>query len=348
MAMDFYTDFPFQPLECQAAFAADAEAAGYSGIFATENRHDPFLCVAAAARRGRNIYLGTGVTALLAHNPFTVAQMAWDLQYNSGGRFILGIGTHHDNHLIGRFGLSAKDKHARLVEAVAVIREIWQAWFDDRDAKYAGTYYSIQSCPPGYRPTTMIRTRPSIYLLCSAWEDVKIAPLVADGIFLHPMWTPAFVDKVVRPAVVAWRQSGAPITDVRVVDGGIVATGAGSGDLESSRSRARSCMSYYFLKADYDDVYASLGVLEGVQRFRREAVERTINWSSPYLQDLYHEFVTEAQLPNLGAALAARCSSVVTGVFPNIVSVLPRLMPQEVVADIRSRTPGEPYGAKHR
>jgi alkanesulfonate monooxygenase SsuD/methylene tetrahydromethanopterin reductase-like flavin-dependent oxidoreductase (luciferase family) len=329
---DFFTDFPFDDLEEQAGFVDSAESAGYSGVLATENRRDPFLPIAAAARRSRHIRLGTSVTAILARNPFTVAQMAWDLHYNTGEQFILGIGTHQDVHLAARFGINPADKHERLIEAVEAVREIWASWQEDRDPDYAGRHFSARACPPGYRPSTRLASLPPIYHLCSTEADLAVAARAADGIFLHPTWTPEYVTRIVRPAVRAWAPRRQPFA---VIDGGIISTGSSFDDLARSRDQARKRIASYWQSDAYDFVYDAIGVIDAIRRFRREYRAGALAWSAGYVDDLFHAFVCEARTGDLCAHLERRSSDLVTGFFPNIVSELPRILPAELVADLR-------------
>ena len=86
-------------LERVAAAARNAEALGFDGVCAPEAGHDPV----PAARRsppstpGR-IHLGTNVAIAFPRSPMVTAQLAWDLQQLSGGRFNLGLGTQVKGH----------------------------------------------------------------------------------------------------------------------------------------------------------------------------------------------------------------------------------------------------------
>ena len=60
--------------------AADLEAAGYDGIWASEVAHDPFLPVALAAQATEHVELGTGIAVAFARTPMTLAYLAYDLQ----------------------------------------------------------------------------------------------------------------------------------------------------------------------------------------------------------------------------------------------------------------------------
>ena len=337
--LDLFTDFPFVELDEQRAFVSQAKSTGYSGVLATENHHDPFLPIAASAKRSMQLTVGTAVVTVLAHNPFTLAQKAWDLHYNSGEHFILGICTHQDVHLTHRLGISAEQKHERLIEAVHTIREIWASWMEDRDPAFTGKYYSIHVCPPAYRPTTRIQTLPEIYLLCAVEEDLEIAPLVADGIFTHPTWNREYLDRFVLPRLdLGLTDARCRIheSDFRIIDASVIATGENYRQLQESRHCARQRIAGYWVQSNYDAVFDHLGLTDPIRRFRAETQSGKIPWEEPYLQELYAAFVCDALFENLGSRLRARHSTHVTGLFPNIMSAIPRLLPADLVAEIRN------------
>jgi alkanesulfonate monooxygenase SsuD/methylene tetrahydromethanopterin reductase-like flavin-dependent oxidoreductase (luciferase family) len=73
--------------------ARAAESLGFAGLWSSQTRHDAFLPLALAADATERIKLGTSVAIAFSRSPMAVAQIAWDLQDLSGGRFILGLGT---------------------------------------------------------------------------------------------------------------------------------------------------------------------------------------------------------------------------------------------------------------
>jgi alkanesulfonate monooxygenase SsuD/methylene tetrahydromethanopterin reductase-like flavin-dependent oxidoreductase (luciferase family) len=77
------------PLSSAASKAAGLEAAGYSGAWTAETSHDPFLPLAVAAANTNEIELGTSIAVAFARNPMLLANIGWDLQSLSKGRFLL-------------------------------------------------------------------------------------------------------------------------------------------------------------------------------------------------------------------------------------------------------------------
>ncbi len=78
------------PLGSWRQVAPAAEAAGFDGLMSAEIAHDPFILLALAALVTERIQLSTGITVAFPRSPMVIAQLAWDLQAESGGRFVLG------------------------------------------------------------------------------------------------------------------------------------------------------------------------------------------------------------------------------------------------------------------
>ena len=72
------------------------EAAGYAGGFSFEGRHDPFLPLAVAAQQTERLELVPAIAIAFARNPMLLANLGYDMQLLSKGRFILGLGTQTD------------------------------------------------------------------------------------------------------------------------------------------------------------------------------------------------------------------------------------------------------------
>ena len=72
-----------------AQSAQEVEAAGYTGAWTAETSHDPFFPLLLAAEHTTTLELGTSIAVAFARNPMILANIGWDLQAYSGGRFIL-------------------------------------------------------------------------------------------------------------------------------------------------------------------------------------------------------------------------------------------------------------------
>ncbi|HAN35801.1 MAG TPA: LLM class F420-dependent oxidoreductase, partial [Acidimicrobiaceae bacterium] len=86
------------PLRSMAAFAQDAERAGFSGIVVTEGGRTAYLGCGAAALAA-DIDILTGVAVAFPRSPMVTAEIAWELAEATGGRFRLGLGTQVRAHI---------------------------------------------------------------------------------------------------------------------------------------------------------------------------------------------------------------------------------------------------------
>ena len=78
----------------EAGVSAKAlEEAGYDGAFTYEGPHDPFLPIVGAALATEKIELMTSIAVAFARNPMILANLGYDLNLLSKGRFILGLGS---------------------------------------------------------------------------------------------------------------------------------------------------------------------------------------------------------------------------------------------------------------
>src|SRR5262245_50229238 len=85
--------------------AKELEAVGYDGVFTAETSHDPFFPLVLAAEHTTKVELGTGIAVAFSRNPMTLANVGYDLQAFSHGRFILGLGSQIRAHITKRFSM---------------------------------------------------------------------------------------------------------------------------------------------------------------------------------------------------------------------------------------------------
>ncbi len=112
----------------------------------------PELFIAAAAERTRHIRLGTGVVSLPYHNPFIVADRMVQLDYQTRGRAMLGVGPGSLVHDAKKIGIDPADQRRMMNEALDVIVSLLAGetvtektdWFDLHDA--------VLQLPPYTRP----------------------------------------------------------------------------------------------------------------------------------------------------------------------------------------------------
>jgi len=103
----------------------------------------PELFIAAAAERTRHIRLGTGVVSLPYHNPFILADRMVQLDYQTRGRAMLGVGPGALVHDAKKIGIDPANQRRMMNEALDVLIELFHGdtvtrktdWFDLNDAR---------------------------------------------------------------------------------------------------------------------------------------------------------------------------------------------------------------------
>src|SRR3954453_293995 len=131
---------------------ARIEAIGYDTAFSFEAKHDPFLPLALASQTTTDLRLGTAVAIAFARNPMVLANVAYDLQEMSGGRFVLGLGSQIRPHIQNRFSETWSRPAARMRELVLAVRAIWAAGENGSDLSFRGDFYHHTLMIPAFDP----------------------------------------------------------------------------------------------------------------------------------------------------------------------------------------------------
>jgi limonene 1,2-monooxygenase len=103
----------------------------------------PELFIAAAAERTRHIRLGTGVVSLPYHNPFILADRMVQLDYQTRGRAMFGVGPGALVHDAKKIGIDPANQRRMMNESLDVLIELFRGdtvtrktdWFDLNDAR---------------------------------------------------------------------------------------------------------------------------------------------------------------------------------------------------------------------
>jgi len=108
--------------------AGALERQGYDACWTGEINHDPFLPLLLAAEHTSRLELGTSIAVAFARNPMIVANVGWDLQTYSQGRFILGLGTQIKPHIEKRFSMPWSHPDQRRLTARSLNCTVGAMW----------------------------------------------------------------------------------------------------------------------------------------------------------------------------------------------------------------------------
>ena len=240
--------------------AARLEPAGYAGGFSFEGQHDPFLPLAVAAQQTERLELITGIAIAFARNPMLLANLGYDMQLLSKGRFILGLGTQIRPHIEKRFSMPWSKPAARMREMVLAIRAIWTAWETDGRLDVRGEFYQHTLMTPVFNPGPHPHGLPRIYCAGVGPLMTEVVGEVADGFLMHPFHTAPFARDTTLPAIErGLAKAGRKRERFEIGCQTILATGRNDEEIEQARNGARAQISFYGSTPAYRAVLESVG-----------------------------------------------------------------------------------------
>jgi probable F420-dependent oxidoreductase len=184
------------------ALAKAAEEIGFDALWTQETQHDPFLPCALIAEHATRLKFGTAIAVSFARSPANLAYTAWDLAAQSGGRFILGLGTQVKAHIERRFGQPWPDSvTGKLREQIEVIRALWDCWQNGSRLNYRGEYYRITLMSPFFNPGSIEHPNIPIYIAGVNAGLAKLAGGLCDGFHVHPFHSVRYLREVLLPAL---------------------------------------------------------------------------------------------------------------------------------------------------
>jgi probable F420-dependent oxidoreductase len=226
--------------------AREAEAAGYSGIWTAETSHDPFFPLLLAAEHTENIELGTSIAVAFARNPMITANIGWDLQTYSKGRFILGLGSQIKPHITKRFSMEWSKPAARMREFVLAMRAIWDNWQNGTPLQFRGDFYTHTLMTPFFNPGASEYGPPRVFLAGVGELMTEVAGEVCDGFICHGFTTEKYLREVTLPALERGRaKAGKTMEGFEIVGPSFVVTGGNEKEMTDAASGTRQQIAFY-------------------------------------------------------------------------------------------------------
>ncbi len=193
---------PITGLKDVSAIAQAAEQIGFDALWTQETQHDPFLPCTLIAEHSTRLNFGTAVAVSFARSPANLAYTAWDLSAQSGGRFILGLGTQVKAHIERRFGVPWPESPVKkLREQIEVIRTLWDCWQNGTKLNYRGEYYKITLMSPFFNAGAIEHPNIPIYIAGVNTGLAKLAGELCDGFHAHPFHSIRYMKEVMLPAI---------------------------------------------------------------------------------------------------------------------------------------------------
>jgi probable F420-dependent oxidoreductase len=304
-----------------AAIGHAADTIGFAGLWSVETKHNGFFPLLLAAEHSARVELGTAVAIAFPRSPMVMAQIAWDLQAISGGRFILGLGTQVKAHIERRYGMAWEPPLAKLRDYIGALRAIWRAWQSGAKLDYHSQFYSHTLMTPFFNPGPIAEPRVPIYIAGVNEGLARLAGELCEGFHVHPFHSVKYVNEIIRPQVAAGAErAGRAPADVVLASSVFVITGENEAGVENMRRMAREQIAFYASTPTYRVVMAVHGWQDtGEQLSRLAAAKRWGEMGALISDEMLEVFAIEAPLDRLGQTLRARYH----GVLDRVACYLP-------------------------
>jgi probable F420-dependent oxidoreductase len=229
----------------------------------SENRNDPFLSLGVAAVSTSRVELCTGIAIAFSRSPMPVANLSWDLQIASRGRFVLGLGSQVRAHNENRFSVPWSAPAPRLKEYVESLRAIWRSWEKGDKLAYRGQHYKFTLMTPNFTPRSGGHPMVPVTLAAVGPAMLRLAGESYDGVRLHPFCTRRYLDEVVmRELRTGMMRSGRAREHFEIAGGGFIATGPDEASVAEVVEWVRYRVAFYGSTPAYWPVLAVHGLDE--------------------------------------------------------------------------------------
>ncbi len=245
---------PETPLDIAqfASSTARAEELGLDAVLVEETKNDPYQLLALGAAATSTIGLGTSVAMAFPRSPTITAMSAWSLQQLSGGRLLLGLGSQVRAHVQRRFGLAWHAPAPWMRDYVRAMRAVWDCWQNGTPLTFESDHYNLDLMVPLFDPGPIDHPKIPVHIAAIGPNMSAVAAEVADGIRLHPVCTPRFIDEAVLPAMVKGAaRAGRDLGEVEVCMKPLVGTAPDRASLDQVRETVRARVAFYLSTPSY-------------------------------------------------------------------------------------------------
>jgi len=144
---------------------------------------DPIATLLFIAGCTERVRLGTSVLIIPYRNPVVQAKELATLDFVSGGRLILGVGTGWMEEEFRALDVPFEHRGSRTNEYIQLIKQLWTS----DDTSFSGRFYQLENV--GFYPKPLQQPRPPIWggghsepafkrggILCDGWLGANVSP----------------------------------------------------------------------------------------------------------------------------------------------------------------------------
>ena len=328
---------PTADWRASATAAQQAEEDGADAVTSSELKHDPFTPLAFAALATSRVALVPSVAIAFPRSPMVVANLAWDINRHSKGRFVVGLGSQVKAHNERRFSTPWIAPAARLGEYVEALRAIFRCWENGEKLSYQGKYYNFSLMTPEFSPGPQGVGIPPIAMAAVGPLMVKTAARVADSVRLHSFATRDYLETVVRPVLAQeLAAAGKSFAQFEITGGGFIATGPDAASVREAAEKVRYRVAFYGSTPAYRGVFDQHGVSDlGVKLTEMSKQGQWKDMAAQVPDDVLDLFVARATYDNLPAAIDKRYGGIVDTVSIDFTPGTPAATRRDLIAAVQ-------------
>ena len=335
--MRILTQLPQHDLAQVPAAARAAEAAGYDGLSTSENKNDPFLAHAIAAVETQRVSLETGIAISFSRSPMVVANVCWDLQNASRGRFVLGLGSQVRAHNENRFSVPWTAPAPRMREYVLALRAIWRNWELGEKLDFRGAHYKFTLMTPNFTPISTHQPPIPVTIAAVGPAMLRVAGETCDGVRLHGFCTRKYIEDVVMPELRTGMAKSARARErFEILGGGFIATGPDEATVAKMVEWVRYRVAFYGSTPAYWPVLETHGLHELGRKLN--VMSKAGQWdkmAAEISDDVVRLFAAIGTHREIAKAIEQRFGGVSDAIAPSGGYGVHQDLPPDVIQDIR-------------
>ncbi|GBD11313.1 Putative coenzyme F420-dependent oxidoreductase [bacterium HR23] len=220
------------PLKAVVEVAEEADRRGYHSLWCTEGAgKDSITQLTACALHTQHIFLGTGIVNIYSRTPLLLAMTASALQEASDGRFLLGLGSGHQEPISQGHGVPFGQPLSRMEDYLVILRGLLKGETVSHEGKVVRVKGVHLPVPPP--------TPPRLFVAALSPGMASLAGRLADGALFYLM-PPTYVRELTNTMRLSARESGR-------LEGDVVSACyimAGEGDRAGEETLRRSVARY--------------------------------------------------------------------------------------------------------
>ena len=334
--MRVFTQLPMRHWRDAGPAAQAAEAVGFDALMTIELGHDVFAPLGFAALATQRAELTPSIAVAFPRSPTVTASQAWDLHANSGGRFVLGLGSQVRGHNERRFGIPWSPPAPRLRDYIGALRAIWRAWETRGRLDYHSPTYTLTLMTPDFSPEPTGLPMIPVTIAAVGTAMLRLAGQVGDGVRLHPLCSRRYLEQVCLPAMQdGMARAGRLRANFDVHGGGFVATGPDQAAVDAALAAIRARIAFYASTRTYLPILALHGLEElGLKLHRMSVQGRWQDMPNEVPDDVVRIFAAFGTYIEIAATIEERFGGVADSITLDFPPDAAAGLQRELLADI--------------